>query len=259
MSNTGAGTPTRGRRFWAFIGSKGFVGSMAACALILSLAQWLAPLRWDWFGSYKPKGVTPDLVNFFCEGSEGLDTAPGWKPHCLEGGRLTLLASPLSYINESKGDRAVWLRREFVRITYEDAGRQPTKAQTVLFWNRVKSQRDWEPPSVVQLKAGGDTTSHSTLFYPSHLRCKDGVQWEDCEKLNTYAWAAFSDDVAKDRIKYAVLEFEPEFLPKEAVAKAFACEVIFEGGHKRELDEMRAHPDGPAIISAACKPTSPED
>ncbi len=239
------------KTFWDFFASSSIVGLMAVFAFVLSVLQWVVPACQDWRAPYSVKGVTPDLVNIYCQGSEGIDTAPGWTPTCESNSNLSLMANPLSYINEAKGDKTVWLRREFVTVRFEDAGRQQYKPPFVLFWERVKSQQDWLPPAVIQLKAG-ETTSHSTLFYPSHFGCSEGVQWQDCLALNSYSWSAFSDDLINGRIKYVVLDFDPVFLGITLNHKSVECELIFDDTHKRKLEALRAHPGPAAYLSASC-------
>ena len=191
MSTTATSKTTRSwlRNSWGFFASSSIVGLMAVFAFVLSVLQWVVPSWQDWRAPYAVKGVTLDLVNLYCQGSEGIDTPPGWMPTCEANSNLSLMANPLSYINEAKGDKTVWLRREFAKVTFEDAGRRQYKEPFVLFWERVKSQQDWLPPAVIQLKSG-ETTSHSTLFYPSHFGCGEGVQWQDCLTLNSYSWSA---------------------------------------------------------------------
>lgn len=239
-----------------FFASSAIVGFMAVCAFVLSILQWAIPAWEDWRAPYTVRGVTPDLVNLYCEGSEGIDTAPGWTPTCDVNSSLSIMANPLSYINEAKGDKTVWLRREFVKVTFEDAGRQQYKQPFALFWERVKSQQDWLPPAVIQLRSG-DTTSHSTLFYPSHFGCSEGVQWQDRLALNSYPWSVFSDDVINGHIKYLVLDFNPVFLGIVFKPKTVECEIVFDDTHKRKLEALRTHPGSASYLSASCVERSP--
>jgi hypothetical protein len=256
-TTTSKATASTLKKVWDFFASSSIVGLMAVFAFVLSVLQWVLPAWQDWRATYAVKGVTPDLVNLYCEGSEGIDTPPGWVPTCRTNSNLTLMATPLSYINETKGNKTVWLRREFVKVTFEDAGRQQYKKPFVLFWERVKSQQDWLPPAVVQLKSG-ETTSHSTLFYPSHFGCDNGVQWQDCLPINSYSWPNFSDDVINGRIKYVVLDFDPEFIGiTSGQFKPVDCELIFDDTHKRKLEALRDHPGPAAYLSASCVERSP--
>jgi hypothetical protein len=253
MTTTTTHGTTRGslQKIWDFLGSSAVVGLMAVSAFVLSGLQWVLPAWQDWRAPYAVKGVTPDLVNIYCQGSEGIDTPPSWTPTCAANSNLSLMANPLSYINEAKGDKAVWLRREFVKVTFEDTGRQQYKQPFVLFWERVKSQQDWLPPAVIQLKSG-ETTSHSTLFYPSHFGCGEGVQWQDCLALNSYSWSAFSDDVINGRLKYVILDFDPVFMGITLKSKSVECELLFDDTHKQKLEALRAHPGSASYLSASC-------
>jgi hypothetical protein len=233
-------------------------GAVAALALILTLLQLAWPLYRNWVSGYSVRPVTPDLADFFCEGSEGEGVLGGSAP-CDATKPLSLMVTPLTYINEATAEKPVWLRREFVTVTFQDKGKNQFKSPIVLFWNRVKSQ-SWGPPAVVALKPG-EAVSHSTLFYKSSYGCMTGVQFNDCLGQNTYLWANFADDVAKGRIKFAVLNFTPDFIgpprgpdyltPPNSIAPS-TCELTFEDAQKAKLGD----PNASHYISVRCNETT---
>jgi hypothetical protein len=235
------------RGLWNALDWTGFAAVVAALALLLSGGQLLWPLYRNAVSSYSVRAVTPDLVNFFCEGSEGEDIIGGSAP-CDASKPLSLIVTPLSYINEATAEKPVWLRREFVTVTFQDKLKNQFKGPIILFWYLVKSSQSWGPPAVVALKPG-EAVSHSTLFYPSSYGCKTGVPFDDCLGQNTYLWANFAEDVSKGRIKYALLNFTPDFIGPQRVADfetppnsiaPSSCELTFDDAQKAKLGDSQA-------------------
>ena len=101
-----------------------------------------------------------------------------------------------------------------------------------------------------------------SIVHPIQLRaCKTGVQFNDCLGQNTYLWANFADDVAKGRIKFAVLNFTPDFIgpprgpdyltPPNSIAPS-TCELTFEDAQKAKLGD----PNASHYISVRCNETT---
>ena len=232
---------------WGRIGWAGLGSISGGIALVLTLIQLAWPLIQNAISPYSVKGIPPDEIDFFCRGSEGESVLGGSAP-CTASSSLTVMVKPLSYINEAHSDKPVWLRREFVTMTYLDAAKNPFKGPFILFWDLVKSSQNWEPPALVSLKPG-ETISHSTLFYPSSYGCKLGVQSDICLSQNTYLWSEFANDVSEDRVKFAVLNFAPDFIgpprnadfdtPPNSIAPS-TCELTFDKSHASKLGDPAA-------------------
>ena len=152
---------------------------------------------------------TPDDVNLFCAGSEGVDTPEDKRPICDGSNSVVLMTTPLTYINETEGDKPVWLDREIARIRFENGAKKPVR-EIVVAWERVRSSASWELTTTQQIDPK-KTISHATLFYPASFGCEKDVALTACAQANAYAWSEFANDVISGRVKSAVFIFEPDF------------------------------------------------
>jgi hypothetical protein len=246
-ANPSPSTPGFWDRTGSAIGWSGFGAITGGIALVLTLGQLAWPLIQNAISPYSVRGIPPDETNLFCMGSEGESVLGGSAP-CTASSPLTVMVKPLSYINEAHADKSVWLRHEFVTVTFLDEGKNLSKGPFILSWDLVKSSQSWEPPGLVSLKPG-ETISHSTLFYPSSYGCKPGVQLDICLNQNTYLWIQFAKDVLEDRIKFAVLNFAPDFIgpphsagfvtPPNSIAPS-TCELTFDKSHVSKLSDPTA-------------------
>src|ERR1700683_1039842 len=115
--------PTRLGRLEALFASSALVGAVGVFGFILSLGLLLAPVVRTLFASYNVEIERPDLVNLYCEGSEGIDASDIWD--CYGPTNVTMVATPLFYKNESSNQKAVWLRREIVRVEFRGKNGEP--------------------------------------------------------------------------------------------------------------------------------------
>ena len=249
MNTTSPASPLPG--FWTrtanAIGWSGFGSITGGIALVLTLGQLAWPFIQDLISPYAVKSIPPDEIDFFCEGSEGQPVLGGSAP-CTASSGVSLIAKPLTYINEAHADKPVWLRREFVTLTFLDERKNPFKGPIVFFWNLVKTSQSWEPPGVIAIKPG-ETISHSTLFYKSSYGCKPGVELDICLGQNTYLWTDFAKDVSEGRVKFAVLNFAPDLIgpardaefitPPKSIAPS-TCELTFDKGQASKLGNPTA-------------------
>jgi hypothetical protein len=144
---------------------------------------------------------------------------------CDGSNSVVLIATPLTYINDSDGDRKVWLNREIARIRFENEAKSPVK-EIVLLWERVKTGSDWQPPAVIQIDPK-KTVSHSSLFYPASFGCAKDVSLTACAQSNAYPWSDFADEVVFGRVKRAVISFEPDIKGPPTPPEHRGCEVTF--------------------------------
>jgi hypothetical protein len=238
----GTASPSRGSHLWNSLGNAPVVGLMAILAFVLSLGQ-AGVQVWQWWQSYHAKYAmdikSPDDVNLFCAGSEGVDTPEGKRPICDGSNSVVLMTSPLTYINEAEGDKPVWLNREIARIRFENDAKKPIN-EIVLAWERIRSSASWEMTTTQQIDPK-KTVSHTTLFYPASFGCEKDVSLTACSQANTYAWSDFATDVVSGRVKRAVFIFEPDFKGPSSPFPPRACEVTFDSSDVDRLQGWRVN------------------
>jgi hypothetical protein len=198
--------PTRSERVAAFLGSSAIVGATAVLALILSLGQLAWPLVSGLWSKYSVEFESPDLINVFCAGSEGIDAA-GPPVQCDGTASVVLLATPLFYKNEGGTDKRVWLRRELVEVSFVDPAEREIR-KIVLAWERTAEAENFHSPNVLQIDPDHGV-SHSTLFYPESYGCADTVRPRDCLSANSYRFRDFADQIISRNITHAILTFKP--------------------------------------------------
>ena len=213
---------------------------MALFAFVLSAGQ-AGVQVWQWWQSSHAKYAmdikTPDDVNLFCAGSEGVDTPEDRRPICDGSNSVVLMTTPLTYINETEGDKPVWLDREIARIRFENGAKKPVR-EIVVAWERVRSSASWELTTTQQIDPK-KTISHATLFYPASFGCEKDEALTACAQANAYAWSEFANDVISGRVKSAVFIFEPDFKGPPSPFAPRACEVAFYSGDVDRLQDWR--------------------
>jgi hypothetical protein len=256
-------------RIATFLSSNAIVGATAILAFVLSLGQLIWPIIRDKISSYSVDLESPDLVNLFCEGSEGIDVEANQRPICNGNNRVVFLATPLFYRNTGWGDKTVWLRREIVDITFLDRSERPVK-EIALAWERVSSSDKWHSPGVEQIEPE-KAISHSTLFYPESFGCVKDISSSICQAQNSYKWSEFAEQVISHNITHAVFTFKPDMIPSNLKVTA-KCRWTFrdididdlkkwrdELGQMKNLNPQRAADStgtSPpyALLSANCEP-----
>lgn len=194
-------------RWVTFLASSALVGATAILALVISLGQLFWPVVSTWLSSYSVEFESPDLVNLFCAGSEGIDADVKQRPICNGDNSIVLLATPLYYVNKGGDDRTVWLRREVADVDFLDDSNNSVR-KISLVWQRVSSGSTWQSPGVEQIEPN-KAISHSTLFYPSNMECSDTSKTLPCSADNHYSWSDFSNQIINRKITQAIFSFRP--------------------------------------------------
>ncbi len=223
-------------RICEFLSANAIVGAMAILAFVLSVAQLVWPFIRNHFSNYSVELESPDLVNLFCEGSEGIDAESNQRPICNGNNRVVLLATPLFYINTGGEDKTVWLRREIVDVKFLDKSERTIK-EIALAWERVSTSDKWHSPGVEQIEPN-KAISHSTLFYPESFGCSKDVSSSICAAMNSYKWGDFADRVISRDITHAVLSFEPDMKPS-SVKLSRRCRWTFIDADIDDLKKWR--------------------
>jgi hypothetical protein len=179
---------------------------------------------------------SPDLVNIFCEGSEGIDADANQRPICNGNNRVVLLATPMFYINKGDATKTVWLRREVVDVKFIDQSDRTVK-EIALAWERISSGEQWRAPGVEQIESE-KAISHSTLFYPESFGCDKAVASSVCQANNSFKWKDFADRVIGREITHAIFTFEPAIRPM-SVQLSRKCQWIFTDDDIKDLKTWR--------------------
>lgn len=218
------------------LASKSLVGTVATLAFLLSFVQLVWPLARDRLSNYSITLDSPDLVNLFCEGSEGIDVEASQRPICNGNNPVVFMATPLFYNNTGWGDKTIWLRREIVDVIFLDGSERPVK-EIALAWERVASSDKWHAPGVEQIETN-KAISHSTLFYPESFGCSKEVTPSVCQDKNSYKWSDFADQVINHNITHAEFTFKPNMIPHN-LKLATKCRWIFTDGDIADLKKWR--------------------
>ena len=209
---------------------------IAVSGFVLSAGQLSWPFIRNHFSNYSVDLESPDLVNLFCEGSEGIDAESHQRPICNGNNRVVLLATPLFYINTGGEDKTVWLRREMVDVKFLDQSERTIK-EIALVWERVSSSDKWHSPGVEEIEPN-KAVSHSTLFYPESFGCNKDVSTTICAANNSYKWSEFADRVISRDITHAILSFEPDMKPS-SVKLSKRCRWTFTSSDIDDLKKWR--------------------
>ena len=230
------------QKWWqTFLGSSWIIGVTGVAALALSLWQILWPIYLNKTSSYSVDIDSPDLVNLFCSGSEGIDQSSDKRPLCDGNNSLVLLATPLFYINTGGPNKIVWLRREIVDLDFLNQAERTVKKLT-LAWERVSSTEAWHAPGVDQIEPE-KAISHSTLFYPESFGCGKDVSSSDCQADNTYKWSDFADKVLNHEITHISFTFEPAIRGPSKQIAPVKCRWTFDAGVIIDLRKWREQLD----------------
>lgn len=209
---------------------------MAILAFFLSLGQLVWPFARDRLSSYSVALESPDLVNLFCGGSEGIDVEASQRPICNGNNPVVFMATPLFYINTGEGDKTVWLRREIVDVIFLDRSERTVK-EIALAWERVSSSDKWHAPGVEEIEPN-KAISHSTLFYPESFGCSKEISPSVCEDDNSYKWSEFANQVINRNITHADFTFKPDIIPY-SLKLSTKCRWIFTDGDISDLQKWR--------------------